>query len=147
MLAKFCTLGFASQQAFAACNFLPREGNRICRQAEARLAVITIPNKNQLSQRGLNLLMRQLQDGEGFAPDLPDREINAICRQHGIEFLAGKGHLEAGDYKENDTHWNEQGNRRVVALVEQLYCNHLRETVEPMPRQRDLSIAREVPRL
>jgi hypothetical protein len=147
MLAKFCTPGFASQRAFAACDFLLREGIRICRQAEAQLAVITIPNKNQLNQRGLNLLMRQLQDGEGFDPDLPDREINAICRQHGIKFLAGKGYLDAGDYKANDTHWNEQGNRRVAALVERLYRDYMREKVEFTPRQMDLSAAREVPRL
>jgi hypothetical protein len=146
MLAKFCTPGFESQRAFAACSFLIREGDRICRQAEAQLAVITIPNKNQLSQRGLKLLMRQLQDGEGFDPDLPDREINTICRKHGIKFLAGKEYLEAGNYKENDTHWNEQGNRRVAELVEHLYHDYLLERVERTPWPSNLSNGREAPR-
>jgi hypothetical protein len=151
MLAKFCTPGFASQRAFAACHFLIREGYSLCKQAEAQLVVITIPNKNQLSQHGLRLLMRQLQDGEGFDPDLPDREIDTICRKHGIKFLAGKGYLDASDYKENDTHWNKQGNRRVAELIEHLYHDYLQEylqeKVERTPRQSSLSTARESPRL
>jgi hypothetical protein len=147
MLAKFCTSGFESQRAFAACDFLIGEGYSICRQAEAQLAVITIPNKNQLSQAGLKLLMRQLQDGDGFDPDLPDRAISDICRKHGIKFLAGKEYLEAGNYKDNDTHWNEQGNRRMAELVEHLYHDYLLTEVEWTPRQSNLSNAREAPRL
>jgi hypothetical protein len=147
MLAKFCTSGFASHRAFAACDFLIRDGYRICRQAEAQLAVITIPNKNQLSQPGLKRLMRQLQDGEGFDPDLPDREIDTICRKHGIRFLAGKEYLVAGNYQENDTHWNEQGNRRVAELVERLYHDYLLEKVERPPMQSNFPTTREAPRL
>jgi hypothetical protein len=131
MLAKFCTPGFASQRAFAACDFLTQEGYRICRQAQAQLAVITIPNKNQLSSRGLKLLMRQLQDGEGLDPDLPDRALHSICLKYGIKFLAGKEHLDASDYKDNDYHWNEQGNRRVAELIEHVYHDYLREKVAP----------------
>jgi hypothetical protein len=74
--------------------------------------------------------MRHLQNGEGFDPDLPDREINTICRKHGIKFLAGKEYLEASNYKENDTHWNEQGNRRVAELVSGLYQDYLSEKVQ-----------------
>jgi hypothetical protein len=125
MLANYCVPSFASRRTFAACDFLIREGAKICREAEAQLAIFTIPNKNQLSQRGLNLLRRQLHDAEGFDPDLPDRELQTICRKHGVTFLAGKAYLDASDYKDNDTHWNEQGNRRVAELIERVFLESL----------------------
>jgi hypothetical protein len=134
MLANYCVPGFASQRAFQACDFLLQEGHKICSQAEAQLAVFTIPNKNQLSQRGLNLLTKQLQNREEFDADRPDRELQAICRKLGIMFLAGKGHLSITDYKDNDTHWNEQGNRRVAALVDRLYNEYLQHKVERISR-------------
>lgn len=120
MLAKFCTPGFVSQRAFSACEYLIKLARDVCQEAGADLAVMTIPNKNQLTRDGLEFLMSHLVDADGFNPDRPDREIGEICRKHGIAFLAGKASLKAADYKENDTHWNERGNQHIAELLERL---------------------------
>jgi hypothetical protein len=125
MLAKFCTRGFFSERAYSACSFLIREAKDTCTKAGAGLAVITIPNKNQLTEPGLEYLISLLPRGMAPDPDYPDKRIAKICRQLGVPFAAGKSYLEISDYKERDTHWNEKGHRRIAELLGTLYREHL----------------------
>ncbi|HWO43255.1 MAG TPA: hypothetical protein VNO43_15740 [Candidatus Eisenbacteria bacterium] len=124
MLAKFCQPGFFSDRAYAACNYLIREGSALCRRAGSRLVVLTIPNKYQLTQRGLELLASYANGGPTIDPDLPDRSIEAICRRWDVPFIAGKKYLTFSDYKPDDTHWNKQGNTRIAELLARLYVEH-----------------------
>jgi hypothetical protein len=129
MLAKYCTPGFVSQRAFSACEYLIKLGRDVCQKAGAELVVMTIPNKNQLTQAGLDFLVSHLMDADGFDLDRPDREIADICRKHGVTFVAGKASLKVDDYKEYDTHWNERGNQRVAELLERLHKAYLAEKI------------------
>jgi hypothetical protein len=121
MLAKLCTQCSLSQRVFSACNFLVKEANVICQQAEAQLVVVTIPNKNQLSQRGQKFLASYLGEINEFDADFPDQKIGEICRLWNIPFMPSKRVLEASDYKEYDTHWNEQGNKKIAKMLSHLY--------------------------
>lgn len=123
MLAELCTPGVYSKMAYSACNFLISEGKSVCRQAGAQLVIVTIPNKNQLSQPGVEFLISQLVDATDFDPDFPDKQIASICTNLGVPFLSAKDYLEMNDYKEHDTHWTEQGHRRVAKLLERLRHN------------------------
>jgi len=120
-LAKYCTPSTQARREYSATESLFGRAKRVCEGAGARLVVVTIPDKAQLSPSGHQLLMRHRHDGEGLDPDLPDREIRMICDRLGIAFVAGTSWLDAADYKELDVHWNEKGHRRVAELLTDLY--------------------------
>jgi hypothetical protein len=119
-LAELCTPSALAQRAYAACHFLIREASALCKEAEAQLVVMTIPNKNQLSQHGREFLVSHLTEVDRFDPDFPDLKIGEMCRQWDVPFLPAKTFLEAGDYKEFDTHWNERGNRTIAKMLDHL---------------------------
>jgi hypothetical protein len=121
VLAKLCTPGPLSRRAFSACKFLIREGEEVCRKAGARLVVMSIANRNQLSSRGLKFLISQHAEMEAFDADYPDQQISQICGALGVPFIASKKHLDVHDYRERDTHWNEQGHRKMASLLGQLH--------------------------
>lgn len=123
-LAECCSLTRPAQRAYSACEFLLRKGNEVCRDAGARLVVMTIPEKTQLSAGGSEFLLRHGGDRDTFDPDLPDRAIGAMCERLGISFVAGKACLDLGDYKDRDCHWNEKGHRRVAEILSSLYDVH-----------------------
>jgi hypothetical protein len=137
ILAQLCTPAFLSQRAFAACEFLIKEGNMVCRQAGAQLVVVSIPDPSQLSESGLELLASRSRDIKRFDPDFPDRQIGAICRKWGVPFVAAKEHVDIGDYKEDDVHWNKQGHQRVSKLLSSLYHDHWSE-------QKDVDVLKAV---
>jgi hypothetical protein len=121
MLARLCTPSTMAQRAYSACNFLIREAAALCKEAGAQLVVMTIPNKNQLSQHGHEFLVSHLGEVDGFDPNIPDQKIGAICVQWNVPFLAAKTFLGADDYKELDTHWKEGGNQKVAKMLDHLY--------------------------
>jgi len=114
-----------SERAYSACEFLLRKGQEVCIQGGARLVVMTIPEVTQLSQEGLKRLSSLAPDPKVFDPDLPDQSIKQICDNLGVPFVALKDHLDAGDYKNNDCHWNRRGHRRVSDLLSTLYCEYM----------------------
>lgn len=127
ILAQLCTPAFLSQRVYMACEFLIKEGNKVCRQAGAQLVVVTIPDSSQLSQSSLELLASRSRDPKRFDPDFPDRQIGAICRKWSVPFVAAKEHLDIGDYKKRDAHWNEQGHQRISKLLSSLYHDYCSE--------------------
>ena len=124
-LSELCTPSFMSERAYSACEFLLRKGQEVCIQAGARLVVMTIPEVTQLSQDGLNRLSSLAPDPKVFDPDLPDQSIKQICANLDVPFVALKDHLDAGDYKNNDCHWNRRGHRRVSDLLSTLYREYM----------------------
>lgn len=123
-LTRYCTPTAQPRREYAACEALLGRGKQVCAAAGARLVVVTIPDKTQLSLAGHRVLLARGGDPERFDPDLPDREIGAICDRLGIPFVAGKQHLDASDYKERDVHWNVRGHRRVAQMLAGLYQHH-----------------------
>ena len=120
-LASICTPSPISQRAYSACDFLIRTASDVCKQADANLIVMTIPNKNQLSKSGLKFLASQIADADGLDADFPDRNIGDICANYGVKFVPLKHHLSVDDYKVHDVHWNERGHRRVSEVLADLY--------------------------
>ena len=129
-LAQICTPNTLSQRVYSACNFLIKEGNEVCQQAGARLAIMTIPNVKQLSPDGIAFLAAQGADGQQIDPDFPDQQISEMCQQWGVPFLAAKQHMRVQDYKKYDVHWNEQGHRRFAQLLVHLYQYYHTGSVE-----------------
>jgi hypothetical protein len=127
--ANLCTPGLLSQHAYSACNFLIKEGRDVCRKAGAQLVVMSIPNKNQLSKHGLEFLASHLKDVDGFNPDFPDQQLDRICRNLGVPFVSLKDHLEVGDHKKNDVHWNERGHKRVSEVLYGVYKENVPERI------------------
>jgi hypothetical protein len=101
-----------ADRAHAACEFLIAEGLRVCRDAGARLVVVTIPSPPQYALDALE---------PGLDADLPDRRLDEICRRLGVPFLPLKAHLDRRDYRDGDDHWNERGHRRVAGIMRTLY--------------------------
>ena len=120
-LAEICSPTLLSNRAFGACRFLIARGRDLCTKAGARLVVMGIPQKHQLSARGRERLAARAPTAEGFDYELPDRKIAEICHQLGIQFIALTDHLTHADYKQKDTHWNAHGSRRVAAVLAETY--------------------------
>ena len=116
---------FLAQRCYAACEFLIREGNKICMRAGARLVVMTIPDPLTLSRRRLRRMFARGVAPNLFDPELPDKRIGEICSRLGVSFVAGRKHLQAGHYKTHDPHWNEQGHQKVAELLGTLYDDYV----------------------
>jgi hypothetical protein len=41
-----------------------------------------------------------------------------------VPFVAAKEHLDLGDHKERDGHWNERGHQRINKLLGSLYLDY-----------------------
>ena len=121
-LADLCSDTFLSKRAYSACEFLLREGQKVCQEAGAELVVLSIPEVSQLSPKGHSQL-KLLGGDKTFNPDYPDLQLKAICRRLGLEFMPGRSFLEVGDYLSYDCHWNKRGNRRMAEALQRLYAS------------------------
>jgi hypothetical protein len=113
--------GPTSERIFAACEFLIGEATTVVRQAGGKLVVVSVPNKPMLSPTGHEDWKDYFLDPSKFDIDFPDDQLAAICVRLGVPFVAGKAHLQLSDYRKFDTHWNEEGNRKVSELLDTLY--------------------------
>jgi len=120
-LAQYCTVGAGKRREYAACESLLRRGMALCDAVGARLVILTIPDKAQLSRAGHELLMRGSRDRASFDADLPDHAIRGVCKRLQIPFVAGKQYFDVRDYKARDVHWNEAGHRRMAGILSELY--------------------------
>jgi hypothetical protein len=127
ILAQLCTPAFLSQRVYAACEFLIKEGNKICDLAGAQLVVVTIPDPSQLGHSSLEFLVSRSRDTKRFDPDFPDRQIGASCHKWGVPFIAAKDYLDMSDHKKGDVHWNDQGHRRISELLSRIYDDYCSE--------------------
>jgi hypothetical protein len=124
-LAEICSPTFLAERAYSACEFLIGRGRDICNQAGAKLAVMTIPDITQISTRHMQRLTRLAPDPSSFDPDLPDTRIKEICSSFGVPFVSLKHHLDVGDHKERDVHWNERGHKRVAEVLYNLHQDYV----------------------
>lgn len=120
-LVAYCTPTIHPRREYAACEALLQWGKDLCDTAGARLIVVSIPDKAQLSAAGRELLLRHGGIPETFDPDLPDRELRSICERKELPFVAGKDHFDVQDYKPHDVHWNERGHQRMAGLIADIY--------------------------
>lgn len=120
-VAKLFVPGPFSARVFSACEYLIAEADRVTRQAGSRLIVVSIPSKNMLLEKDMQMLKEQFSDDSKFDVDYPDWQLGEICRTLGVHFVAGKGHLDAGHYRQCEAHWNKDGSRRVSELIAWLY--------------------------
>lgn len=120
-LAEICSPTFLSERVWSACEFLIAEGRKICDEAGARLAIMTIPDITQISEEHMETLAALAPDPAHFDPDLPDRKIREICGNLDVSFVTLKNHLRVEDHKAHDAHWNEQGHKRVADVLRGLH--------------------------
>jgi hypothetical protein len=123
-LAELCSPTFVAHRAYAACEFLIRQGKDICCDNGARLVVMTIPDVKQLSHSGTQWLRDLSPMPHAFDVDFPDQNIERICNSLEVQFIALKNHLDVSHHKTYDVHWNEFGHRQVAHLLERLYCSN-----------------------
>jgi hypothetical protein len=118
---RICSGEPLAGRAFSACEFLIASARSLCEGAGAELAVVTIPELSDLAWRQVERA-RRLVDPEGpFDPGRPDREIAAICHRMGVRFFALRDRLDARDYRRSCHHWSARGQRRVGAVIGELY--------------------------
>jgi len=123
------------RMAFEACDFLIRQGRDVCRDAGARLVVMSIPDLSPLARLALARALGESELAESFDEDVPDRELAGICARAGIPFVALRDHLDSDDYLVRDFHWSPRGHRKVANVIQDL-C---RQAGSPPEEGRDRS--------
>jgi hypothetical protein len=121
--AKLSTPSPYSERIFEASEFLVKEANEICRTAGANLMILTIPDKRQLTQKGIGEFTRRLNGDDSYNADLPDNRFKEVCEKLNIPVISGKEYLTIDDYKVRDGHWNKKGNQKIAGLIKDFYHN------------------------
>jgi hypothetical protein len=118
MLAVFCVPGPIADRAYSACEWLLHRAHAICLEQDAELAVVSVPHRMLLSDKGCSLLATLSPAPEDFDPSLPDQRLGAVCNRLEIPFVAGREVFNYADYKDREgIHWNGRGHRRMAALI------------------------------
>jgi hypothetical protein len=120
-LSEICSHTYLAERAYSACESLIRSGEHICRTAGARLAIMTIPETSQLTQKGQSALKSRGGNPQSFDPHLPDKRLRSICEGLDVPFLAGRSFFDAGCYMHNDCHWNARGHRKMATALTEFY--------------------------
>jgi hypothetical protein len=131
ILASLCCPMPFSQRVFSACAHLLTEAHTLCAGVGARLAVVGIPDRVQLTRRGRAKLAALAPTGAAFDIGRPDRELSAICRRLGLAFVPLREHLTARHYLVHDIHWRRAGHRKVGAVVRRLHEQVTRPSSAP----------------
>ena len=122
-LAELCSDTFLAQRAYGACDCLLRQGRDVCMAAGARLAVLSIPDRHQLSDEGRAHLKGFLPPHRYFDTDLPERHLASLCDAAGVPFVRGSDFLDVSCYYTEDCHWNAEGHRRIAERLTELYTS------------------------
>jgi hypothetical protein len=126
-LANLCSRSAFTDRAYAACEYLLREGRDLCKNSGAELVVMTIPDVTQMTEQGRSLLLKRGGDPGSFDPGFPDERITAICAKLGVQVVRLRDYLSPADYKvSGDCHWNANGHRKVADLLAQLFTEQRR---------------------
>lgn len=114
-----------SDRVYAACEFLINRGQSVCRQAGANLVVLTIPWTIQFDRLPWGGVTDTTVD-----PELPEKNIAEICARLSVEFVSGRKHFTTRHYIPGEGHLNEEGHRRLAAVLHDLYKKQ-----RPSPRE------------
>jgi hypothetical protein len=110
-----------ARRVFSAAEYLVRRARDTCEAAGAELVVMTVPELSPIQLGLIERTVAQRDDAAAFDPDLPDRRMADICNRLDVHFMPLKGRLTTGDYLKYDVHWNARGNRRLAAIIQELY--------------------------
>ena len=135
-LAQLCSSNFLSNRAYAACEYLIGQGKDLCGRVGAQLAVVTIPDRFQLSPKGHLFLQDRCPNRETFDPTFPDRQLSDICDRLDVPYVCLKDHLGPDSYKTDDCHWNAQGHRKVAEILARLYYDLSPQTRNDQAREK-----------
>ncbi|CAN5384510.1 hypothetical protein BH23BAC3_BH23BAC3_24570 [soil metagenome] len=115
--ATICTSSEYSDRAFSACKYLIEEAKTVCDSVNSELVLFTIPDKRLLTQQGIIMLKRYLDNDSTFNKDYPDLCLGKICEELKVTHLPGLKYLEVNDYKVRDPHWNKMGNSKLSTIL------------------------------
>ena len=118
---EICTDTPQSRRAFEACEYLIRRGRDVCRQAGARLVVMSIPDLSPLARLALARALEKSENADRFDETVPDRELAEICARAEVPFVALRDHMGSDDYLVRDFHWSPRGHRKVARVIHDLY--------------------------
>jgi hypothetical protein len=120
-LAEICCDGSDLMLRVAgSSDYLLHRVREVCDDVGARLVVVGVPDRIQLTERGQRRLQQLAPSGRTVDPSLPDRLLADICGRLGVRFVALSDHLTANDYLVQDIHWRTSGHRKVGRLIAEL---------------------------
>jgi hypothetical protein len=122
-----------TKRAYAACEFLVRQGRDICNGAGGKLVVMTVPNLAQFNAAYWRKEVSRFGDPGLFDPNRPDKEFAEICKRLTVPFVAGSKHLQWQDHILEDGHWNADGHKRVAEILGELYTTHVLKSEKENP--------------
>lgn len=120
-VAQLFVPGPFSHRVFSASEYLIEEADRVIREADGQLVIVSIPSKNMLLKEEMQTLTRWLPRDTKFDPDYPDKQLREICHRFNVDFVAGKSHLDGSDYRAAESHWNRRGHQKVARLLASLH--------------------------
>lgn len=120
-LAELCCRSPSTDRVFSASEALLRRAQAICAEAGARLVVVGVPDRLQLTSRGRWHLARLAPADHPTDPNHPDKRLQEACERLEISFVPLTAHLSARHYLPLDIHWTTSGHRRVGALLQDLH--------------------------
>lgn len=110
-----------SDRAYAACEFLIKEGSDLCERSGGQLVIVSIPVVSRLTSNIWERKSCGLVPNEKLDPHAPDDRLKALCDKMGIPFTAAATFLQADDHIPLEGHWNGKGHRRIAQMIEQLH--------------------------
>lgn len=120
-LAEMSCNTVASRRIFSAVDYLIKQASEVCGRVDARLTVISIPMRVQLSGRGRAKLRSLAPDPASFEVSRPDARLAESCGSAGVRFISLRGALAPRHYLLRDIHWSRPGHRRVGRLLSELF--------------------------
>lgn len=115
--------------AYSACEYLMQEAQMVCQDVGARLVVMTIPKKHQLSLDGIKLIANRLRDKTQFHPEYLDDQFQIMCNQLNIGFVSLSKVLRLKDYRAFDWHWNKEGHQKVSRVLSDIFEQYENEAL------------------
>lgn len=122
-LAEICCEDSELQVRVArSCGYLIQRAQRVCAETGASLAVVGIPDRVQLTRRGVAKLRRLAPKDGTVDVTLTDQMLRRACDQSGVTFVPLSEHLTARDYLIQDIHWQPSGHRKVGRILRNLWA-------------------------
>ena len=122
LVVEYCTPSWEGERVFSAADFLIGEAARICGDAGACLAVVTIPLTTRVKDPAS--LRRLSATSEQVDLALPDRRLEESCTRRAIPFIALAPRLRPRHYWHEDMHWNAAGHRLAAEVVADIHRRH-----------------------
>jgi hypothetical protein len=130
LFMEIATGAHLGRRAFAAAEHLIGEARDVLEGVGARLVVVSVPDLSPLSKRWMEDAVAARPDLADWDSALPDRELAAICRRLAVRFLPLASRLSESDYRDFDVHWNEEGSRKVGAILARVHADPPPEPTE-----------------